>query len=435
MKTAVVEKESLGGICLNWGCIPTKALLKSASVFSYINHAAEFEISVGEAKPDLSAMIKHSRDVADGMSKGVKFQMKKNNIDVLEGLAHLKAGRKIEVTDQNRSQVEYSANHIIRATGARSRSMPAFPQDGQKIIGYREVLSLEELPDSMVVVGSGAIGTEFAYFFNAVAVTLVEFIPGIAPVEDEEISGQLERSYRKQGIKVNTGALVNSVDTSGDGCKVAIKTQLGEEFVDCDMVLSAVGVDANIENIGLQEVGIETRDGKVVVDGFYQTSVPCYYAIGDCIPGPALAHAGSAEGILCVEIISGRDVDPLNYLNIPGCTYCSPEVASVGYTETEARQAGYDVKVEKFPFSASVKASAAGHTNGFVQLIFDAKYSELLGGHLVGANVKELIAEVVAMRKLEATGEELINTVHPHPTMCEAIMEAAVAAFDEVIHL
>jgi dihydrolipoamide dehydrogenase len=436
-KTAIVEKENLGGICLNWGCIPTKALLKSANVFEYINHAGDYGITVGNAKADFPAIIKRSRDVANGMSNGVQFLMKKNKIDVINGTGKVKPGKKVEVTDKDGKVTEYSADHVIIATGARSRELPNLPQDGKKIIGYRQALSLEKLPKKMVVVGSGAIGVEFAYFYNTMGtdVTIVEYMPNIVPVEDEEVSKQLERSFKKQGIKVMTNSSVESVDTSGAGCKVKVKTKKGEEIIECDIVLSAVGITANIENIGLEEVGIVTDKGKITVDEFYRTNIPGYYAIGDVIPGPALAHVASAEGITCVEKIKGLDVEPIDYTNIPGCTYCSPEIASVGYTEKKAIEAGYEIKVGKFPFSASGKASAAGHKDGFVKVIYDAKYGELLGAHMIGANVTEMIAELVAARKLETTGHEILKAIHPHPTMSEAVMEATAAAYGEVIHL
>lgn len=437
LKTAIVEKESLGGICLNWGCIPTKALLKSASVFEYINHASDYGITVASPKADFGGMVGRSRDVANGMSNGVQFLMKKNKIDVILGAGTVKPGKKVEVTDEKGKSSEYSAAHIIIATGARSRELPSLPQDGKKIIGYREAMSLDKQPKKMVVVGSGAIGVEFAYFYNAIGteVTIVEFLPNIIPVEDEEVGKQLERSLKKQGIKIMKSSEVTSVDTKGAGCNVTVKTKKGEEKLTCDVVLSAVGIQANIENIGLEEVGIATDRGRILVNDYYQTNIPGYYSIGDCIPGPALAHVASAEGITCVEKIAGHHPEPIDYNNIPGCTYCSPEIASVGYTEAAAKEAGYEIKVGKFPFSASGKASAAGHKDGFVKLIFDAKYGELLGGHMIGYNVTEMIAEIVAVRKLETTGEELIKTVHPHPTMSEAVMEAAAVAYDEVIHL
>lgn len=437
MKTAIIEKAELGGICLNWGCIPTKALLKSASVFEYINHASDFGINIKGADADFPAIIKRSREVANGMSNGIQFLMKKNKIDVIKGTAKLKPGKKVDVTGDDKKVTEYTATNIIIATGARSRELPNLPQDGKKIIGYREAMSLPKLPKKMVVVGSGAIGSEFAYFYNAmgVDVTIVEFLPNIVPLEDEDVSKQLERSFKKAGLKVMTSSSVESVDTKGTGCKVTVKTKKGEEIIDCDIVLSAVGIKSNIENIGLEEVGIVTDKDKIIVNDYYQTNIPGYFAIGDVVPGPALAHVASAEGIICVEKIKGMHVEPLDYGNIPGCTYCSPEVASVGMTEKAAKEAGYEVKVGKFPFSASGKASAAGHKDGFVKLIFDAKYGELLGGHMIGYNVTEMVAELVAVRKLETTGHELIKTVHPHPTMSEAVMEAAAAAYDEVIHM
>ncbi len=437
LKTAVIEKESIGGICLNWGCIPTKALLKSANVFEYINHAADYGISVKEGKADFDAIVKRSRGVADKMSGGVQFLMKKNKIDVLMGTGKVKVGKKVDVTDDKGKTTEYSAKNIVLATGARSRHLPNLPQDGKNIIGYRDAMVLPKMPKKMVVVGSGAIGVEFAYFYNTMGceVTVVEYMPNIVPVEDEEVSKQLERSFKKQGIKIMTNSSVESVDTAGKGCKVKVKTKKGEEILECDVVLSAVGIEANIANIGLEEVGIVTDKGKVLVNDFYETNIPGYYAIGDIIPGPALAHVASAEGITCVEKIVGENPDVIDYGNVPGCTYCSPEVASVGMTEAAAKAAGHELKIGKFPFSASGKASAAGMNDGFIKLIFDAKYGELLGAHMIGGNVTEMIAEIVAIRKLETTGHELIKTIHPHPTMSEAIMEAAAAAYGEVIHM
>lgn len=436
LKTAVIERESLGGICLNWGCIPTKALLKSAQVFEYLNHAEEYGITVKDAKADFSKMVKRSREVADGMSKGVQFLLKKNKLDVINGSAKIVGKGKVEVDNAGKKEL-VEGKHIIVATGARSLNLPFMPQDGKKIIGYREAMSLPKQPKEMVVVGSGAIGSEFAYFYNAIGtnVTLIELLPNIVPVEDEEVSKQLERSFKKQGIKVMTNAQVESVDTKGDGCKVKVNTKKGIEEIKCDVVLSAVGITANIENLGLQEMGVIIDKGKVIVDEFYKTNIPGIYAIGDCVPGQALAHVASAEGIICVEKIAGQHAEPLDYNNIPGCTYCSPEVASVGYTEKAAIEAGYELKIGKFPYSASGKASAAGQKDGFVKLIFDAKYGELLGAHMIGYNVTEMIAEAVAVRKLETTGHEIIKTVHPHPTMSEAFMEAAAAAYGEVIHL
>lgn len=438
LKTAVVERESLGGICLNWGCIPTKALLKSANVFEYLTHAADYGITVKDAEVDFDAMIGRSRGVANGMSNGIQYLMKKNKIDVIMGNAVLKAGKKVAVTAEDGTVTDYAADKgIIIATGARSRVLPNLPQDGEKIIGYRQAMTLKTQPKKMVVVGSGAIGVEFAYFYKAIGteVTIIEYMPGIVPIEDEDVSKQLEKSFKKMGINIMTNASVESVDTSGKGCVVSIKTSKGEEKIECDIVLSAAGIEANIENIGLEELGIVVDRGRILANEYYQTNIPGYYAIGDVIPTAALAHVASAEGIICIEKIAGHHPEPLNYNNIPGCTYCSPEIASVGYTEKAAKEAGYELKVGKFPFSASGKASAAGAKDGFVKLIFDAKYGELLGAHMVGANVTEMIAECVAVRKLEITGEELIKTVHPHPTMSEAIMEAAAAAYGEVIHL
>ncbi|MFN5442866.1 MAG: dihydrolipoyl dehydrogenase [Crocinitomicaceae bacterium] len=438
LKTAIVEKESLGGICLNWGCIPTKALLKSANVYEYLTHAKDYGITVSDASADFDAIIARSRGVANGMSTGIQFLMKKNKIDVIKGHGTVLSGKKVEVTAEDGTKTVYSADKaIILATGARSRKLPNLPQDGKKIIGYREAMTLPQQPKKLVVVGSGAIGVEFAYFYNALGtdVTIIEFQSNIVPVEDEEVSKQLEKSFKKAGIKVMTKSAVESVDTSGAGCKVSVKTEKGIEVLECDVVLSAAGVETNIENIGLETVGIATDKGRVLVNEYYQTNIPGYYAIGDIVPGPALAHVASAEGIICVEKIAGHHPEPLDYGNIPGCTYCSPEVASVGLTEKAAKEKGLDIKVGKFPFSASGKASAAGAKDGFVKLIFDAKYGELLGAHMIGANVTEMIAEIVAVRKLEVTGEALIKTVHPHPTMSEAVMEAAAAAYGEVIHL
>ena len=437
LKTAVIEREALGGICLNWGCIPTKALLKSANVFEYINHAEDYGIQVNAPSVDFTGMVNRSRGVADGMSNGVQFLMKKNKIDVIMGNGRLLAGKQVEVSAEDGTKQTVSADHIIIATGARSRHLPSLPQDGKNIIGYREAMTLKTQPKRMVVVGSGAIGVEFAYFYNAIGteVTVVEYQDRIVPVEDTDVSKQLEKSFKKAGIKVMTSSEVLGVDTSSKENVVRIKTKKGEETIACDVVLSAAGVVANIENIGLEEVGIVVDNGKLVVDAYYATNIPGYYAIGDCVPGPALAHVASAEGITCVEKIAGQRPDPIDYGNIPGCTYCFPEVASVGMIEAQAKEAGHDIKIGKFPFSASGKASASGHKDGFVKLIFDAKYGELLGGHMIGANVTEMVAELVALRKLETTGHELIKTIHPHPTLSEAIMEAAAAAYGEVIHL
>lgn len=437
-KVAVVEKSEIGGVCLNWGCIPTKALLKSAQVFNYTKHAADYGISIeGEPKPDLTAMVKRSRSVADGMSKGVQFLFKKNKIDLIEGTGKLKKGLKVEVTAADKKVTDYEADHIILATGSRSRQLPGMQIDGKKIIGYREAMVLPEMPKSMVVVGSGAIGSEFAFFFNSmgVEVTLVEFLPTILPIEDEEVSKQLERSFKKSKMKVMTSSSVEKVDISGERCKVTIKTKKGEEIVETDIVLSAIGVATNLEGIGLEEVGVVTEKGKVVVDDYYRTNVKGVYAIGDIVHGPALAHVASHEGITCVEALCGLHVEPIDYGNIPSCTYTNPEVASVGLTEKQAIEKGFEIKVGKFPFSASGKASAAGNKDGFVKVIFDAKYGEWLGCHMIGDNVTEMIAEAVAARKLETTGHEIIKTIHPHPTMSEAIMEAAADAYGEVIHL
>ena len=436
LKTAIIERSELGGICLNWGCIPTKALLKSAQVFEYLVHAQDYGVKATGVEADFDAMVKRSRGVADAMSKGVQFLMKKNKIDVITGTGKVMPGKKVEVSSDGKKDV-HEAKHIIIATGARSRELPALKQDGKKIIGYREAMVLPKQPKSMVVVGSGAIGSEFAYFYNSIGtkVTLVEFLPVIVPVEDEEVSKQLERSFKKQGITVMTSAEVTSVDTSGAGCKVKIKSAKGEETIEADIVLSAVGIAANLENIGLEDVGIITDKGKILVNDFYQTNMPGYYAIGDIVRGPALAHVASHEGITCVEKIAGMHVEPIDYNNIPGCTYCQPEIASVGMTEKQAKEKGIEYKVGKFPFTASGKAKAGGNAEGFVKVIFDAKYGEWLGAHMIGAGVTELIAEVVAARKLETTGHEIIKTIHPHPTMSEAVMEAVAAAYGEVIHI
>ncbi|MGV6832320.1 MAG: dihydrolipoyl dehydrogenase [bacterium] len=431
-KTAIVEKESLGGVCLNWGCIPTKALLKSAQVFEYLNHAEDYGLKVEGADKDFDAVVKRSRNVADGMSKGVQFLMKKNKIDVINGFGKIKPGKKVEVEG-----TEYSADHIIIATGARSRELPSLPQDGKKVIGYREAMTLKDQPKKMIVVGSGAIGVEFAYFYNSMGteVTIVEYMPKIVPVEDDEVSKQLERSFKKNGINIMTSAEVTSVDTSGEGVKATVKTKKGEEVLEADIVLSAVGIKTNIENIGLEDVGIVVDRDKILVNDFYQTNIPGYYAIGDVTPGQALAHVASAEGILCVEKIAGHHVEAIDYGNVPGCTYCSPEIASVGLTEAQAKEKGFDIKVGKFPFSASGKASAGGNKEGFVKVIFDAKYGEWLGCHMIGAGVTDMIAEAVLGRKLETTGHEVLKAIHPHPTMSEAVMEAVADAYDEVIHL
>jgi len=438
LNTAVIEKSELGGICLNWGCIPTKALLKSAQVYNYMKHAADYGVTLeGTATADLAAMVTRSRLVADGMSKGIQFLLKKNKIDHIQGFGKLKPGKKVDVTDAEGKITEFTASHIIIATGARSRELPNLKQDGKKIIGYREAMTLPVIPKSMVVVGSGAIGSEFAYFYNSIGVqvTLVEFLPNVVPVEDEEVSKQLERSFKKAGMKIMTSSSVESVEITGDICKVSIKTPKAIEVVECDIVLSAVGIATNLEGIGLEETGIKFEKGKVLVDEFYRTNIDGYYAIGDIVSGPALAHVASHEGITCVEKIAGMHVEAIDYNNIPGCTYTSPEIASVGMTEKAAREAGYEIKVGKFPFSASGKASAAGSKEGFIKVIFDAKYGEWLGAHFIGDNVTELIAEVVVARKLETTGHEIIKSIHPHPTMSEAIMEAVAAAYGEVIHL
>ena len=424
-KTAVVEKESLGGVCLNWGCIPTKALLKSAQVYDYLKHVDQYGLKAESIDKDFNAVVSRSRNIANGMSKGVKFLMKKNKIDIIDGFGKVKTGKKVAVTSEDGKVKEYSADHIIIATGARSRELPNLPQDDEKVIGYRKAMTLASQPSSMIVVGSGAIGVEFAHFYNAMGtkVTIVEYLPNLVPLEDKDVSKQFERSFKKAGIKVMTNASVESVDTTGKGVKATVKTKKGEEILEADIVLSAVGIKTNIENIGLE------------VNDWYQTNIPGYYAIGDVVPGPALAHVASAEGITCVEKIAGLHSEKIDYGNIPGCTYASPEIASVGLTEDQAKDQGYEIKVGKFPFSASGKATAAGTPDGFVKVIFDAKYGEWLGCHMIGAGVTDMIAEAVLGRKLETTGHEVLKTIHPHPTMSEAVMEAVADAYDEVIHL
>jgi len=437
LKTAIIEKENLGGVCLNWGCIPTKALLKSAQVFEYLKHADDYGLTIENYGKDFDAVVNRSRNVAETMSKGVQFLLKKNKIEVIMGYGTLKAGKKVTVSSKDGTETVYEADHVIIATGARARELPSLPQDGKKVIGYREAMTLPKQPKKLIVVGSGAIGVEFAYFYNAMGtdVTVVEYMPRIVPAEDEEISKQMERSFTKSGIKVITSAEVTKVDTSGKGVKTIVKTDKGEQVLSADIVLSAVGIKTNTENIGLEDLGIATDRDKIIVNDFYQTNLPGYYAIGDVTSGQALAHVASAEGILCVEKIAGHHVEPIDYNNVPGCTYCFPEVASVGYTEEQAKEKGYEIKVGKFPFTASGKAQAGGHTDGFVKVIFDAKYGEWLGCHMIGAGVTDMIAEAVVGRKLETTGHEILKAVHPHPTMSEAVMEAVAAAYDEVIHI
>lgn len=448
-KVAVVEKENLGGICLNWGCIPTKALLKTANVYEYFSHAADYGINAKDFSADFGAVIKRSRGVADKMSKGVQFLMKKNKIEVLMGMGKLRAKKQgekeveVEVTGSDGKMTAYQARHVILATGARSRQLPNLPIDGKKVIGYREAMVLPEQPKTMIVVGSGAIGVEFAYFYNSIGtkVTIVEFMPRLVPVEDEEVSKELERNFRKKGIKVMTNASVEKVDTSGAGVKATVKTQEGDVVLEADIVLSAVGITANIENIGLEAAGVKTDKGKVLVDKYYKTNVDGVYAIGDITPGQALAHVASKGAIICVEALANKEgkyahlPEPLDYGNVPGCTYCSPEIASVGMTEKQAKDAGYELKVGKFPFTASGKASASGHTEGFVKVIFDAKYGEWLGTHMIGANVTEMIAETVVARKLETTWHEVLDSIHPHPTMSESVKDAIEVALGEAIHL
>ncbi len=438
-KVAVIEKESLGGICLNWGCIPTKALLKSAQVFEYAKHAADYGVVIDKASADFNGMIKRSRGVADKMSKGVQFLMKKNKIEVIMGHGKIKAKGQVDVTNAEGKTTTYDCKHIIIATGGRARTLPNLPIDGKKVVGYRDAMVLPTQPKTMIVVGSGAIGVEFAYFYNSIGtkVTIVEFMPRIVPVEDEDISKELEKSFKKQGMEIMTNASVESVDTSGAGVKAKVKTANGEVILEADIILSAVGVVSNMENLGLEALGIATDKGKIVVDGFGNTNIPGIYAIGDVSPGQALAHVASKEGIVCAENIAflekkhAHQPQPIDYGNVPGCTYCSPEIASVGMTEKAAKEAGYELKIGKFPFVASGKATAAGSTEGFVKVIYDAKYGEWLGTHMIGMNVTEMIAETVLGRKLETTYHEVLNSIHPHPTMSEAVKEATAMAFGE----
>jgi len=441
-KTAVIEKESLGGICLNWGCIPTKALLKSAQVLEYVKHSKDYGIEA-KGTPNFEAVIKRSRGVADKMSKGVQFLMKKNKIDVIMGFGKLAAKGKIEVVGADNKKQTVESKHVILATGARSRELPNLKIDGKKVIGYREAMILAQQPKSLIVVGSGAIGVEFGYFYNSLGtkVTIVEFLPRIVPVEDEEISKELEKNFKKQGIEIMTSSEVTSVDTSGNGVKAKVKTPNGEVTLEADVLLSAVGISSNIEGIGLEELGIKTDKGKILVDKFYQTNVPGVYAIGDCAPGQALAHVASKEGIICVENIGFNEKkynhkpEALDYNNVPGCTYSSPEIASAGFTEKQAKDAGHEIKVGKFPLSASGKATAAGHMEGFIKVIFDAKYGEWLGTHMIGYNVTEIISETVTARKLETTYQEVLNSIHPHPTISESVKDAIEVAYGEAIHL
>jgi len=436
-KVAIIERENLGGICLNWGCIPTKALLKSAQVFDYINHSDDYGISIKDAKVDFDGMVKRSRGVADGMSKGIAFLMKKNKIEVINGTGKLAGKGKINVTDDKGKSSIVEADHIILATGARSRELPNIPIDGKNVVGYRDAMVLPKQPKEMIVIGSGAIGMEFAYFYSTIGtkVTIVEFMDRILPVEDADVSKAMMMNYKKKGIEIMTNSSVEKVESKGGKSTVTIKTKKGTETKECDIVLSAAGVQTNLENLGLEEMGIKHDKGKIVVDDFYKTTAPSVYAIGDIVPGPALAHVASAEGIICVEAICGHHPQALNYGNIPGCTYTHPEVASVGLTEEQAKEKGYELRVGKFPFSASGKASASGHKDGFVKVIFDKKYGEWLGCHMMGEGVTDMIAEAVVARNLETTGMEVLKSVHPHPTMSEAVMEAVAQAYEECIHL
>ena len=436
MKTAIVEKESLGGVCLNWGCIPTKALLKSAQVFEYLKHANDYGLKIKEYDKDFNAVVNRSRNVAEGMSKGVKFLMKKNKIDVIEGFAKISKGKRVTV-NKNGENTIFNSKHVIIATGSRSRELPSIPQDGKKIIGYREAMTLKKQPKKLTIVGSGAIGIEFAYFFNSMGteVTIIEYQDNIVPVEDEDVSKELEKNFKRNGVKILTSSEVISINTSGKNIIANLKTKKGNEKVESDILLSAVGIKTNIEDLGLKDVGIVTDNDKILVDDYYRTNLPGYYAIGDVTNGQSLAHVASAEGIICVEKIAGHSVEPLDYNNIPGCTYCNPEIASVGFTEKQAIEKGYKIKIGKFPFSASGKAQAAGKSDGFIKVIFDEKYGEWLGCHMIGSGVTDMIAEAVLGRKLETTAQEVLKAVHPHPTMSEALMEAVADAYDEVIHL
>ncbi len=436
LKTAIIEKENLGGICLNWGCIPTKALLKSAQVFNYLKKASDYGLKISGYEKDFKSIIDRSRNISSSMSDGVKFLMKKNKIDIIEGHGKILNGKKVEV-ENNKKKIIVEADNIIIATGARSRELKNIPQDQKKVIGYREAMSLKSQPKKMIIIGSGAIGIEFAYFYNAIGtdVTIIEYQKNILPIEDEDISKQLERNFKKNGIKVFTNSEVISIEKKAKNVSAKFKTEKKEETLTADIIISATGIKSNIENIGLEDIGIAVDNDKILVNDFYETNIPGYYAIGDITKGPALAHVASAEGILCVEKIAGHNVQKLNYDNIPGCTYCSPEVASVGMTEKQAKESGYDILIGKFPFSASGKAKASGNSEGFVKVIFDKKYGEWLGCHMIGEGVTDMIAEAVLGRKLETTGYEILKTVHPHPTMSEAVMEAVADAYGEVIHL
>ena len=436
LKTAIIEKENLGGICLNWGCIPTKALLKSAQVFNYLKKASDYGLKISGYEKDFKSIIDRSRNISSSMSDGVNFLMKKNKIDIIEGHGKILNGKKVEV-ENNKKKIIVEADNIIIATGARSRELKNIPQDQKKVIGYREAMSLKSQPKKMIIIGSGAIGIEFAYFYNAIGtdVTIIEYQKNILPIEDEDISKQLERNFKKNGIKVFTNSEVISIEKKAKNVSAKFKTEKQEETLTADIIISATGIKSNIENIGLEDIGIAVDNDKILVNDFYETNIPGYYAIGDITKGPALAHVASAEGILCVEKIAGHNVQKLNYDNIPGCTYCSPEVASVGMTEKQAKESGYDILIGKFPFSASGKAKASGNSEGFVKVIFDKKYGEWLGCHMIGEGVTDMIAEAVLGRKLETTGYEILKTVHPHPTMSEAVMEAVADAYGEVIHL
>jgi dihydrolipoamide dehydrogenase len=436
-KTAVIEKAELGGICLNWGCIPTKSLLKSAQVFDYVKHSSDYGIETGEVKADFQKIIERSRGIAGQMSKGVEYLFKKNNITLINGIGKIIEKGKVQVTDSENVATIYETKHIILATGSRSKELPFMKQDGKKIIGYRQALSLDKLPETMIVAGSGAIGTELAFFYNSMGtqVTIVEFLPNSVPTEDEEVSKTLARSLKKVKIKIMTESAVESVDTSGEKCKVTIKTKKGEEILEADIILSAIGIMPNIENLGIEENKIELEKGKIKVDDYYKTNIDEIYAIGDIVRGPALAHVASAEGIICIENIAGLNPKPLDYENIPGAIYTTPEVASVGFSEAKAIEAGYKIKIGKFPFTASGKATAAGNRDGFIKLVFDEETDKILGAHMIGMNVTEMISEIVVARNLGAKGHQIIKSVHPHPTMSEAIMEAAANAHNEAIHI
>ena len=438
-KTAVVEKRFLGGVCLNIGCIPTKALLRSAEVFESISHASDYGVDVKDFSANFDGMVKRSRKVADKMSKGVQFLMKANKIEVLNGTGVFKSDKELSVQDdKGKEQETVKAKHFIIATGARPFELPHIEIDGELVIDSEKAMQLEKQPKKMLIMGAGAIGVEFAYFYNSIGteVTLVELQDSLVPVEDKDVGKELGKIYKKKGINIMTGSSVEKVEKKGKGAKVTVKTKKGKEEIEVDVVLSAVGVTGNVENLGLDKAGVKHEKGAITVEKpSYKTSADNIYAVGDVIGAPWLAHKASHEAIICVENLAGENPHAMNYDNIPGCTYCEPQIASVGYTEEQAKEEGYDILVGKFPFSASGKASGLGHEEGFVKVIFDKKYGEWLGCHMIGSHVTELIAEAVVARDLETTGHEIISAVHPHPTMSEAVMEAAAEAYGEGVHL